>query len=96
MKFGPSNVYILQLSVPSQCLTSLKLIWQAEIEFPGKDFAELIAYCANKCRTTSTNLSGTLRSHLEKLITHFDQVSYLCGFLLSNFISGPLFSFVVW
>nr|XP_011462140.1 PREDICTED: separase [Fragaria vesca subsp. vesca] len=47
---------------------------KAEIEFPGKDFAELTAYCANKCCTTSTNLSGSLRSHLEKLITHFDQV----------------------
>lgn len=61
----------------------------------GKEFFELIAYCANKCRATSTNLSGTMRSHSAKLITTFNQVSYLFGFLLYNFISVALYSFVV-
>ncbi|XP_040366322.1 separase isoform X3 [Rosa chinensis] len=46
---------------------------KAEVEYSGKDFIELIAYCANKCRAASTNLSGTMRSHSKKLITHFDQ-----------------------
>lgn len=65
------------------------------MEYSGKEFVELIAYCANKCRATSTNLSGIMRSHSAKLITSFNQVSYLFGFLLYNFTSVALYSFIM-
>lgn len=57
------------------------LFWQVEVENTGKEFVELIAYCAKKCRTTNTNLCSIIGSHLNELAGDFHQVSYLYSFL---------------
>lgn len=52
------------------------------MENTGKEFVELIAYCAKKCRTTNTNLCSIIGSHLNELAGDFHQVSYVCSFFI--------------
>jgi separase len=52
------------------------------MENTGKEYVELVSYCANKCRTTSANLCITMATHLNKLAGDSHQVSCLHDLLI--------------
>ncbi|CAL8997984.1 unnamed protein product [Prunus brigantina] len=61
---------------------------KVEVEHTGKEFVELIAYCAKKCRTTNTNLCSIIGSHLNELVGDFHQVRTPFHLILRLYASG--------
>ncbi|KAM1392417.1 hypothetical protein ACFX2I_019995 [Malus domestica] len=69
-------------------LDSLVHECKAEVENSGKEFVELIAYCAKKCQTTNTNLCGIIGSHLNKLAGDFHQAGTPFQLILRVYATG--------
>ena len=67
------------------------LFFQFEVENTGIEYVELVSYCANKCRTSSANLSITMATHLNKIAGDSYQVSCLCS-LYCAFLFVVLFA----
>ena len=66
------------------------LFFQFEVENTGIEYVELVSYCANKCRTSSANLSITMATHLNKIAGDSHQVSCLCSIYCEFFICGVI------
>ena len=60
-------------------------IFQVEEGNTGKDFVELVYYCANKCQTANASFCSTFAAYLNKIAEHFKQVFFYQSFLVYAF-----------
>ncbi|GLT73486.1 hypothetical protein SLA2020_453420 [Shorea laevis] len=58
------------------------------MENTGKEYVELVSYCANKCRTTSAKLCSTMATHLNKLAGDSHQVRPPFDMILRVYAAG--------
>ncbi|KAG4399168.1 hypothetical protein GLYMA_08G184200v4 [Glycine max] len=56
----------------------------------GKDFVELVYYCANKCQTANASFCSTFAAYLNKIAEHFKQVSTPINSILRLYAAGLL------
>ncbi|KHN33472.1 Separin [Glycine soja] len=56
----------------------------------GKDFVELVYYCANKCQTANASFCSTFAAYLNKIAEHFKQVMTPINSILRLYAAGLL------
>ncbi|KAK2664690.1 hypothetical protein Ddye_003264 [Dipteronia dyeriana] len=61
---------------------------KVEMDDCGMEFIELVAYCANKCRTVGTNFCGTVAGHLNFIVVGFPQVVKPIDLIVKLYAAG--------
>ncbi|KAL5787518.1 hypothetical protein ACOSP7_004467 [Xanthoceras sorbifolium] len=61
---------------------------KVEMDDCGLEFVELVAYCANKCRTAGTNFCGTVAGHLNEIAAGFPQVMKPVDLIVRLYAAG--------
>ncbi|KAJ7968102.1 separase [Quillaja saponaria] len=61
---------------------------KVEVETTGTEFVELVAYCANKCRTTNASFCGIIATSLNEVICHFHQFMTPLDLILRLYAMG--------
>ncbi|KAI9176721.1 hypothetical protein LWI28_006369 [Acer negundo] len=63
-------------------------MYKVEMDDCGMEFVELVAYCANKCRTVCTNFCGTVAGHLNVIAVGFPQIIKPIDLIVKLYAAG--------
>ncbi|KAF3975524.1 hypothetical protein CMV_001236 [Castanea mollissima] len=82
------NRSLLIIDILMCVLDSITRECKFKVENTGIEYVELVSYCANKCRTSSANLSITMATHLNKIAGDSHQVRSPFDMILRLYAAG--------